>query len=389
MAGSIRPIAGKPGVWEIRVYIGRDEQGRVRHLHQRFRGTRRAAEQALARLLVAKETLPTLEEDVQVLWGPATTINEAIAAWRENGWDDLSPNTAYDYDVIHRLYICNSIGKRRIANLTPYEIEKYFRQLKKLGLSKERVRRVRAILNRACRLARKWSGNVLQNPVADTELPTWSLTERPLDVRSPTAQEVRALISAAKPVNQRLATFIRVLAATGIRRGEACALRWNDVDDKLRRITIDEAIVIGVNGVTLKSPKTKASYRSIEIDDKTVAALMDLKSWQMEFASRTGAKVGPQSFVFSLDPGDPEPPRPGSLSRSFSRIREQIGVSSDIHLHSLRHFQATTLDTIISESQKQSRLGWSTVQMARHYTDAILEEDRRAAEHVGRLLDEV
>jgi hypothetical protein len=31
-------------------------------------------------------------------------------------------------------------------------------------------------------------------------------------------------------------------------------------------------------------------------------------------------------------------------------------------------------------------LGWSTVQMSRHYTDAIGAEDRRAAEHVGRLL---
>jgi integrase len=61
-------------------------------------------------------------------------------------------------------------------------------------------------------------------------------------------------------------------------------------------------------------------------------------------------------------------------------------VADDIHLHSLRHFHATALDPVISERQKQARLGWSTVQMSRHYTDAIREEDRRAAEHVGRLI---
>ncbi|MCU1494353.1 MAG: Tyrosine recombinase XerC [Acidimicrobiaceae bacterium] len=44
------------------------------------------------------------------------------------------------------------------------------------------------------------------------------------------------------------------------------------------------------------------------------------------------------------------------------------------------------LDPVISEAQKQARLGWSTVHMARHYTDGIDEEDRRAAEYVGRLL---
>lgn len=48
--------------------------------------------------------------------------------------------------------------------------------------------------------------------------------------------------------------------------------------------------------------------------------------------------------------------------------------------------QSTVLDSVISEAQKQARMGWATVQMARHYTDAITEEDRRAAQHVGDLL---
>ncbi len=41
---------------------------------------------------------------------------------------------------------------------------------------------------------------------------------------------------------------------------------------------------------------------------------------------------------------------------------------------------------MISEAQKQARLGWSTVKMARHYTGVVPEEDRRAAEHFGGLL---
>ena len=41
---------------------------------------------------------------------------------------------------------------------------------------------------------------------------------------------------------------------------------------------------------------------------------------------------------------------------------------------------------VISEAQKQARLGWSTVKMARHYTGVVPEEDCRAAEHIGGLL---
>jgi len=41
---------------------------------------------------------------------------------------------------------------------------------------------------------------------------------------------------------------------------------------------------------------------------------------------------------------------------------------------------------VISEAQKQARMGWATVHMARHYTDAITEEDVKAANHIGSLL---
>ena len=75
------------------------------------------------------------------------------------------------------------------------------------------------------------------------------------------------------------------------------------------------------------------------------------------------------------------------MSHAFDRIRKRAGVSKELHLHSLRHFQATAIDGVVSERQKQARLGWATVQMARHYTDAVGEEDRKASEHVGRLLD--
>lgn len=41
---------------------------------------------------------------------------------------------------------------------------------------------------------------------------------------------------------------------------------------------------------------------------------------------------------------------------------------------------------VISESQKQARMGWATVQMARHYTDRVSQEDVKAAAHIGGVL---
>jgi integrase len=194
--------------------------------------------------------------------------------------------------------------------------------------------------------------------------------------------------AAAGPVDVRVAVFVRMLAATGMRRGEACALRWSDVDAEFSGVRIDESIVTAAGGAEVKGPKTRASIRRTAIDAVTAGELRRLYAVQSDLAQVCDVPLDPAGFMFSFVPGGATPPHPDAMSKAFTRLRTQAGVARDIHLHSLRHFHATALDTVISERQKQARLGWSTVQMARHYTDVITAEDQRAAEHVGRLLEE-
>ena len=178
-----------------------------------------------------------------------------------------------------------------------------------------------------------------------------------------------------------------MIAATGIRRGEAGALRWSDIDWRGATITVDEAVIPSDGGAVIKAPKTRTSIRKVAIDKTTLAQLRTLRKEQERLAADAGVALPDEAFAFSAEPGDsflriPTPsvepsPRPGRPP-SFPK---------DLRLHSLRHFQATSLDTVIPERQKQARLGWSTVHMARHYTDAISSEDQKAAEHIGSLLD--
>ncbi len=212
MAGSVRQR--RPGVWELRIFLGRDEAGRVRHRHLTVEGSKRVAERELARLVAEQDREPErVPHPAEAAWGPSTTINDAIEGWRDNGWDDLSPNTVRGYDGVWRRHVRDSIGKRRIATLSPYDIEQYFCQLKAAGTGKTTVRLVRALLHRSCRLARKWSGNSLPNPVSDTDMPIWSKEEGPVHVRAPEPAEVRALLRAARAVDPRVAGLVRLVAA--------------------------------------------------------------------------------------------------------------------------------------------------------------------------------
>ena len=59
MAGSIRkrPDRG-PNTWQLRVYVGRDSNGRIRHRSHTFQGSKRAAEKELARLVLDQDATP-------------------------------------------------------------------------------------------------------------------------------------------------------------------------------------------------------------------------------------------------------------------------------------------------------------------------------------------
>ncbi len=384
MPGSMRER--QPNVWELRVFLGRDANGKVRHGYQTFRGGKRAAERELSRLVAAAEDKPVPPPVVEApRWNVQTTINDAIQGWKDNGWEDLSPSTVRRYENMWMKHVHGSIGNERLATLSPYDVEKYFRRLKADGLAEASVRQIRALMHRACRLARKWSGGALPNPIADTELPTWALHERD-EVRAPSLDEVRTLIATADTFDPSFAAVLRLVAATGMRRGEVCALRWNDVDLSAGTVRISQSVVAAKGGAILKSPKTRASIRTVAVDPDTASILRRLQLAQRSLAMACGLTLEPESFLFSSEPGGLVPPHPDAMSHTFATVRSKGKVATDVHMHSLRHFHATALDPVISEAQKQTRLGWSTVKMARHYTDSVPEEDRRAAAHVGKML---
>ena len=169
------------------------------------------------------------------------------------------------------------------------------------------------MLHRACRLARRWSGNVLPNPIEDTELPTWTLDECPSKVRAPERWEVTALLDAALIEDLGVAVSLRLLAGTGLRRGEACALRWSAINVEAATLRVDEAVVVAKGGAVVPGPKTRSSVRTLAVDAATLGGIETLRARQIHLASTCGLLVAPDAFVFSFEPGGTLPPYPDSL----------------------------------------------------------------------------
>lgn len=130
--------------------------------------------------------------------------------------------------------------------------------------------------------------------------------------------------------------IIRTIAFTGIRRGEALALKWKNVDLKNGTITIEGTR--DRNGH--RTPKTKKSYRTIAIDDALIKLLKKYRLWCLEILLEDGDQLQKDDYVF-ISSQTKEPYADNSLFYAFKRLSEKMGTT--VKPHTLRHTHASIL----------------------------------------------
>lgn len=131
-----------------------------------------------------------------------------------------------------------------------------------------------------------------------------------------------------------------LLITTGLRRGEACGLQWNDIDFKNRTISVNRAVsYTPESGIVVAKPKTATSIRTIPAMNITMELLWQLKREQQRNHPYTILKT---AFVFpSLD--SPFTPRaPNNITRRMRRFIKRAGLPN-VSPHDLRHSCATLL----------------------------------------------
>ncbi len=94
---------------------------------------------------------------------------------------------------------------------------------------------------------------------------------------------------------------LRLVAATGARRGEVAALRWSDVDWERSTVRLDEAVAAAEGVAQLETSKTRSSRRRVAADAATLGALRRLQAEQGRLASLCELVIGEDAFVFSAE----------------------------------------------------------------------------------------
>jgi integrase len=199
------------------------------------------------------------------------------------------------------------------------------------------------------------------------------------------------LIDAASDIEPMFGLYVRVVAATGMRRSEACGLRWSDVDLRHGRVTVARSH-LSLPGAAGDRPTKTRSTRTVTLDDGTVDAIR--KGWRAARQLARFAGVDDDfrraGYVFSFDADGANARRGDTVSARWDRARLAAGLGG-VRLHDLRHWQATQLlDADVPVPTVAARLGHAdgttTMKIYAHRTERA---DEQAALVVGGALDPV
>lgn len=178
--------------------------------------------------------------------------------------------------------------------------------------------------------------------------------------------------------------LVHLMAYTGLRQGEALALKWSDIDFENKKITVNKTAVWIKGKQTLQTPKTKNSKRVISIDPNTLSILKSWKKDQIKIYFKNGKHFeGDENFIFTNQRSD------WVQIHNFIPYFKHFVTGhalKPITPHGLRHTHASLLFSAGVEPKNISdRLGHSTVQITLDLYTHITEEQR--TDTVDKLLE--
>ena len=198
-----------------------------------------------------------------------------------------------------------------------------------------------------------------------------------------TAAQTGAFLERAS--RHRLFAFFLLAAHCGMRRGEVCGLRWQDVDFKACTIEVNQQIVQVGYKPTIGDTKTEAGGRALMLAKPVAAAVAEHRAAQQREASEYCGTWLDTGLVFTNRDGTPL--QPGRMTDLFARLAREAGLPP-IRLHDLRHGTAThALSAGVAMKVVSEMLGHSTTAItADLYTSVVDEAKRHAANAIAAQL---
>lgn len=214
-------------------------------------------------------------------------------------------------------------------------------------------------------------GDILYNPCASIKLPKGLPSSRR---SAPTDEQVKIILSSADAPG---GLFALLLICTGMRKSEALALLWDDIDMDTWTISVTKALEYPHGGrAYVKPPKTEAGIRCIDVISilrQPLAAAKAKATGQIVFPAPPSSRGGDGGGFMGLR----------GYEGMWQRYCAATGLLTDqgkpaITAHQLRHGTATLLfEAGVDEKTAQKILGHSRVEITREIYTELREAQQR------------
>lgn len=334
--------------WTYMVDVGTDPKtGKRKQKKKRGFETKKEAEKSMAEVIVQAENGSYMDE-----------TNMTFEVFAEN-WFDMYKNSGRvkestaDLRKLEIAKLMNYFRHLKLKNITGLLYQNMLNDLHEKGSARNTIARINStgkmIFTKAAYLK-----IIKENPTAGAVVPRSTVTVEDIENGADIPkyfekEELKTFLSTAKNygMEQDFEIF-SLLAYSGMRAGELCALRWTDINFNENTIRITKTCYTK-NHNTLKyilqTPKTKSSIRIIEMDEASLNVLKKLKTLQATQKLKHGQLYRDENFLFVNT--NKYPGYPLSTCRIETRMSRLLRLSpslnQDLTPHSLRHTHTSLL----------------------------------------------
>lgn len=290
------------------------------------------------------------------------TINDLFHLWKslKRG---LKDNTYQNYCYMYNQFVAEDIGKLLIRKLKRSDIKRFYNKLADdRGLKIATIDNIHTVLHQVLELAVE--DNYVRNNVSDNLLKELKQTHHFDDIHKraltvPEQELFLNFLASEKTQYHHWYPIFTVMLGTGMRVGEVCGLRWEDIDMKNGIINVEHTLVYynhAVDGCyfNIHTPKTKAGNRQIPMLENVREAFEQEKAYQEYNNIKCNATVdGYTNFIFINRFGNLQ--HQGTLNKALKRIirdcndmqlskkKKASVLLPNFSCHSLRHTFTTRL----------------------------------------------
>ena len=331
--------------WLVSVFLGRDpDTGKRRYQAKMIHGTKKDAERYLTETLRRRD-LGTLLEPAKM------SLNAYLDRWLETAARPrVSARTFEDYTYLLAKHVRPKLGGRRFETVTPLDVQAVYTAMQARGLSARTVRVTHAVLSGAFKQAVAWR-LLAHAPTVAVALPKM----RRREMRALGPEEAERFCRACE--RHPMGLLFAFLLVTGMRPGEALALRWRDCDLRANRVHVTQTLERLRDGRwSFREPKTPKSRRAIPIPPSLTQKLAEYRAEQAKRRLLKGPEWQDHGLVFAGRNGQPLDQhnlgRGESCDRTgrrrqgpgpFKSIVRDAGIAGGLRIYDLRHSCATLL----------------------------------------------